>query len=719
MSIFKGNLSSSGEFTAQDDVRGLRLTAPGTAPAYFSLETADGVKWYLYINDSDEWIMHTSAPTVGTAGIGNIITGAGNSGANTTLSNLGTVAIATDILAATDSTYDLGGTNYWAKAYIDAVYLSSTSILTGGVNVCTFTGGVTLGVDGTDTDLICYGETATQYMQWDGNAYSDAGALFLKDNVRLGFGAASATTGDIQIYSDGTNLAIEAAADDVIIKSGAATDVDWQWESKSTAGQDMGWIADIGTFQLCDDTILNIGGATVLTADDGFTFVFDGTATLNIDAVTAQDSISIGENVVTDFELFGNAYDIIWDASADELIFGDNVEVIWGAGKDLQIESNGTLTKMTFGATTAGIEIVGYAAQTVAALRIDGTTNTWNGANDVGMLTLDQDAAMANAGASMLMVKSSATPIAAAEGFLARFVHSGTATASSNAVEIEVPATQGALGINGKVTITGQDSMGYGLVDIVNNSGTDNKDGVTINTEGTGFGLKVIADDVDSVQFGLLAKASQTSSMAIIDGQSVDWIGNADNVGMVSIIHGSTALAHAGGTMLYVASSAQQKAAAEGSLARFLCTGNARADAAVVEIAAVNSTEIALNASAGRIHADGYRYNVYTAKATNAGDGTGLLPAGSMFVQSDSTSADDEDILMLAPGLAGDIIYIYNTDAAQEFIVTPNGTETLNGGAAGVGMKLAEDEICQLICATDGVWVGNLIGTDGTYTAMT
>ena len=54
MSLFKGNMDSSNKFKANDDIRGLELIAVDNEPSFWVLETGDGVKWNMFINDSDE-----------------------------------------------------------------------------------------------------------------------------------------------------------------------------------------------------------------------------------------------------------------------------------------------------------------------------------------------------------------------------------------------------------------------------------------------------------------------------------------------------------------------------------------------------------------------------------------------------------------------------------------------------------------------------------------
>jgi len=77
--------------------------------------------------------------------------------------------------------------------------------------------------------------------------------------------------------------------------------------------------------QSADDLILADGVALQLGGDestaDGFKLEFDGTSTLALDALTADDLFEVGATTNTDFRLNGQtaSADIDWDASADTL----------------------------------------------------------------------------------------------------------------------------------------------------------------------------------------------------------------------------------------------------------------------------------------------------------------------------------------------------------------------------------------------------------------
>lgn len=397
--------------------------------------------------------------------------------------------------------------------------------------------------------------------------------------------------------------------------------------------------------------------------------------------------------------------------------------------------------KMTTETTTGkGAYFLAANNQTTSNMVLDGVTNDWVGADDVGMLHIKSDATLADAGATLLYVTTSSIKTGA-EGGLARFLVTGTPQTNAHAVEIEVPATQPALASNGIVTITGQDSPGAYLVQITANDDTGNKGALDIHASGTDAAVLITGDEVDTPGLKIAAKASQTHSMMQIDGETTDWIGNADNVGMVQITHGTTALAHNGGTMLYVASSAQQKSGAEGTLARFLCTGAAQAGAAAVEIS-TNAADDALHVSSGIAKFSGTcecaadlsvgTTSSFTGAATfTAGQQSSAVaktastsgvatPAGTTFV--DVTSNNAAHIVDLPTPVLGNVVYyMENTSAGYELAPQAN-TQFINNTAC-TGTKSLAVAAASLVVAVcivggaNGKWYVGYIGNDGNWNA--
>jgi len=764
MSLFKGKLDSGNKFTASDDVTGLEILfgydgSGNKVPAYIQLESPDGGDNFLFFDDDANLKLSTSAPTSSYDSEGGTIAGASNTGANLQLSNLGTTAVNADIIVGDDINLALGAssdvTMDWrvgGGCYIDFAAADST---------------VHFG-DTNPSSLVFHGANGGYDAAWDGAA--DCFQIIANAKLRIGDSAALTQDDGVTIYHDGSNLDIDSVAANEGIIFGSSTNTDVTFESQSSASKDIHWDASAYTLRFLDTTILGFGTGDISDYDLGFSC--SSTPLLSLLQKSAGvGAFAFGVNDVgidvTWFSDVASAY-IKWDASEDLLLFEDTGISVLGAGTDYQlaistdallldevndhangnlilgangtngldvtfegatsgdhvkfvatgtwtytdvpvtmtgVDSSGTLLTITGvdtagnsttvlidhsgdgyaididlnEATSDGIRISPHTDATVPALEVDGDGAGFLGAADVGMVLLRNDIALADVASSILLIENGATaPINSGEGYAFR--------------------------IKDTSTVAGAEAWA-GYIDATANSG---------------LGIETRATTAHNLT--LLGVQSQAASMLLADGTTgTGWVG-ADDTGMVHI-KSKVAGAHIGATNLYVGNATGSvKASAQGALARFENTAAAQAGANMVEITAKDNTEYALKVGAGMalfsdwVHATGFHYTPTDITATDAGL---QLTAIDGFYNVDTTTADDGDIVLLPAGLQGMIIYMYNKDAAQEFVVTPNGTETLNGGGAGAGMNLAEDELCQLICTTDGVWVGNLIGTDGTYTKMT
>ena len=81
---------------------------------------------------------------------------------------------------------------------------------------------------------------------------------------------------------------------------------------------------------------------------DGFDVTFDGTNTLNVDAVNANDAVRVGENVLTDLQVDGAGSDLLWDASANSLTNGGHLGLF---------APNGAIETVTSSSTPADVSI--------------------------------------------------------------------------------------------------------------------------------------------------------------------------------------------------------------------------------------------------------------------------------------------------------------------------------------------------------------------------
>jgi len=347
-------------------------------------------------------------------------------------------------------------------------------------------------------------------------------------------------------------------------------------------------------------SLLYVAQTTAVKSDaEGFLARFFSDATkqasafaVEIEVTNQQPALKVNNNVT-----------IVGADESGELLTITHVGAT-GDADAMSIASSGSGDSLIISPTdvdSGGINVVGKAAGVVPLIILDSATNNWDGADLVGQLDIDNDDAYVHAGASAIVVSDSSTPISAAEGFLARFTHSGTAQTNAYAVQIEVPATQPALWTNGIVVIDSLDSIGATLLQITNDSGSDNQDAVSINSEGTGDALQITCDDVDSVGLNMVGKAAQTTSLVKIDGTAgAGWTGAA-GVGLLYITNDSTT-AGADATLVNILSTGNLAAASDGALLEIEETGNAQATTYAVRIASTNNE--ALHVDSGVVLVD-------------------------------------------------------------------------------------------------------------------
>jgi hypothetical protein len=340
-----------------------------------------------------------------------------------------------------------------------------------------------------DTDVLFNGATASSDMLWD----ASENALHIYDDVVVAFGDSQ----DFTMKFNATAMVLDnktANTGNLVIGSVVATDVEFHG---TTAGSDMIWDSSTDSLTLADSTVLRFGDA------QDFTMNFDGSG-MDLDNKTANTgNLVIGSNVATDVEFHGTSagLDAVWNSSDDALVFLDSTELCFGAALDIYMRYEGTGNTLDIGQTTDGtgsidfiditatftgadsagtlltlasldatgnsdtfvithtgtgsaikitgadtdhtalVELVGAAAQTTPYLWLDGDTAGWNGADDVGMLTIANDTALIHNGATMLMIDSTGQAKAGAEGHLARFINTGTARAGAVMVEINAKDT--------------------------------------------------------------------------------------------------------------------------------------------------------------------------------------------------------------------------------------------------------------------------------------
>ena len=381
-----------------------------------------------------------------------------------------------------------------------------------------------------------------------------------------------------------------------------------------------------------------------ITVDDSAVTLTTGASDNNITLVIAQNETSNNNDAVT----IANA----------------------GTGDAIQISPGAT--------TGGGINVIAKASGTAALITLNGATNNWDGANNVGQLTLTQDDAFANTGATQLMVLNSGTTIASAEGFLARFVQEGGAAVSdAYAVEIETVATTPCLMLNGQMTITGQGATDGVLLDIT--SADTDDDTVQLTGVGSADVLQITPDAATAVALHIVGKANSSVTVVNIDGSTADWIGGADDVAMVEITGGSTANADPGGGLLAVISATTPAASSEGFLARFIHTGTATLTAHAVEIETTNTQPaLMLNNQLTVTGAD----QAGTLVAITGNDSTGNTD--TMTINHDGTAAG---LKIIADGTTSQNLELAPKEQQTQWMALVDGATDANWiGADDVGM---------------------------------
>jgi hypothetical protein len=595
--------------------------------------------------------------------------------------NIGDGAVATDFLIDNAGT---AGADVWFDASAD-----------------TANGAWYFGANDIGVDVFFYGATASAAIQWDQSAdtlvVGDSGAsIDLQDNVTLLFGTGASNAGDFQIYSDGSDLFIKevsAAGKGLEIgENGKGIDVKMFGET----ADDYCEFDQSADAYLFEDIDIGLGDGTKILFGDTL-----GTGDISLESTAGVLSWAI----VSACEIYKGAD----GTGIDETWFGD---------------TEGDYMKWDMDGNTNG------------ALIFEDTTLQFVGANVTYSTQISTDACQVTA-----TDHSAASYVFGANG-----TNGMNVTFNGQAAGDTVVFDAGT-GIwtwtDIQQVITGVDNSGT-LLAITGNDAAGNSDTVTINSEGTGSALKVICDDADSVGFTAQGAANQTTSLVKIDGNTAEWIG-ADDVGMLHLDKGATALADAGASMLYLANASQPPASAEGFMVRIIDAGAARAGTYCVEIESASNE--AIHVDSGTVVVDetvqvdaGIKFNttttIFTVKVelTNA-DIKGLAAApkelvaaqgadtviefvGATFVHdygSEVLTESADNMAIKYDGAAGTAVtgVIEATgfvDAAADTIMTVLPAEVPNvTAAASVNKRLALDN------TGDGEYGGNA-SADTTWT---
>lgn len=442
--------------------------------------------------------------------------------------------------------------------------------------------------------------------------------------------------------------------------------------------------------------------------------------------------------------------------------------------------ANNTPLKLETGATTKPTLLIeATAAQTASTLKIDGDTNDFTGADNVGLVHIDNDSAAQNAGASLLVLDFAGTGTSGAEGTCFRALDTGSAASGTPyAAEIASTANNGlqiSTGAAGKTALTlksytnatastlivdgdlngwtGDNNTGMVhlkndialaqttastlLIDVGTTAPKDAAKGYCLRVADTSLvatsnnayavvidstanhGLEIITQAAAATNLTVSGVAAQTAPLIKVDASTGTGWDGADDTGALEITSDSILVAN-GATLLRVESAAQQKAGSEGALARFENTGAAQANAVMVEIVAKDETEVALNVGSGMVTvADWVTAGGYHHVVTDvtATDAGLQLSDKYGFYTFDETTGDNGDILLLPTAVVGMEMWLQNIDAAQSVELKPYSGEQINGLGANTATTVAAGSLVHCICSVTGHWRANTYAADGTITA--
>ena len=324
-------------------------------------------------------------------------------------------------------------------------------------------GSIEIGNDADDVPLTWFGETTGNFIRFTGDQLQVEGGatgaqIALGDGDAILFGDVFGT-GDFSMLDSADVLTINNVVDGTGTFAFGVADT----------GLDVAFYGDAGTGSMLWDENANTNGALVFNNSDvemgdGDFIQFGDGADLTVSATTTTTTITMAA---------GSDLDILdTDNALSKILFGavggthgldvtfngvtaGNI-VAFDAGAESLTLTDVDLLTIAPDATDIAITATAGGANTASLVVVDGATGAaaWVGADDTGMVDVSGDGIGADAGATLLRVANSAQPISGAEGFLARFVDTGTARANAYAVEIEVTDTTGGLRVDGHSTFT-------------------------------------------------------------------------------------------------------------------------------------------------------------------------------------------------------------------------------------------------------------------------
>lgn len=556
----------------------------------------------------------------------------------------------------------------------------------------TLSGTLAIGADNKGYDVSFFAENASDLVLWDQNAVTNVGAFVF--------------TGSCSYFTDSSGVGDTA----ILLGTGASANGDFAIRGTS------------GPALLINQVASGVGTMEIGTSGKGITTTWHTeTASAFMKWVQASDQLQLEGAGGTASLALGDG---------DQILLGDTL----GTG-DFVISS--TSAVLTIGQVASG---TGTIAMGVAGKGIDqqwfaetsGDSMLWDqdGHSNLGALIFE-DSAIQFAGAAATYtyaISTSAMLVTATDDATAKVTWGDNGTNGLDQEWLSVSAgnllnwdagTETLKLTDVLCTMIGADSRGT-ILAITGNDTSGNSDTMTINHDGTAAGLKITCDGTTSVALELASAASQTTTLALLDGTTGNWIG-ANDVGMLQLTK-DTALANAGGSMLLVTNSAQPVASAEGFMARFVDTGTARVGASGVQIS-VTSTTSALNVSSGiSLFADAVTCTTGVQSSSVALEAQveanqQTITAGSAFVTV-SIANDADDAIILPTAVIGNVIRITVPVTGCELQTASGGSDEINGvDCSGANeMAMAAGSIYTLVCHVANKWVAT--GVDGAGAAQ-
>lgn len=280
--------------------------------------------------------------------------------------------------------------------------------------------------------------------------------LTFLDNAVLAIGGIASAAGDVAITWDGGSFNIVPALVDTLMELGDATtgfDVHYYFEDAGEIIVDF----DGDFLDFTDDMEVRFG--TGASADGDFAISSNSSGVLQIEqVVTDTGSVTWGAT--------GAGMDQTWygEEAGDYMMWdgtGASQLILHGADSSgtmlaiAAIDTTGNTDTMTIAhsgtgdalqitcteADSAALNLIAATSQTTSVLKVDGATGSWLGADDVGMINITNDGALAHVDSSLLRIANSGVPQNDSRGSSLRIVDTGNAAAGTAGYAVYISAT--------------------------------------------------------------------------------------------------------------------------------------------------------------------------------------------------------------------------------------------------------------------------------------